>query len=90
MPPVILNVSESSYVLPLMSEPTPFAGKRNAEFVDQSVAELLNSACINELDVAPYICSPLSVVENSSGKKRLVINLCHLNRFLSRNLSIRI
>ena len=27
----------------------------------------------------PHICSPLSVVESSSGKKRLVINL---NRFL--------
>ena len=30
----------------------------------------------------PHICSPLSVVESSSGKKRLVINLRHLNRLL--------
>ena len=87
-PPVVLNVIESGYVLPLMSEPTPFSGKnqlsaiQNAEFVDQCIAELLSSSCIEELDVAPYICSPLSVVENGLGKKRLVINLRHLNRFL--------
>ena len=30
----------------------------------------------------PYICSPISVVESSSGKKRLVVNLRHLNKFL--------
>ena len=30
----------------------------------------------------PHICIPLSVVESSSGKKRLVLNLRHLNRFL--------
>ena len=31
---------------------------------------------------APIVCSPLLVVENSVGKKRLVINLQHFNRFL--------
>ena len=30
----------------------------------------------------PYICSPISVVESGSGKKRLVVNLRHLNKFL--------
>ena len=50
--------------------------------MDQFIAELLNSACISEPDVAPYDCSILSVVENSSGEKRLVINLRRLNRFL--------
>ena len=29
----------------------------------------------------PHICSPLSVVESKSGKKRLVVNLRHLNMF---------
>jgi len=28
------------------------------------------------------VCSPLSVVENSTGKLRLVINLRYLNQFL--------
>ena len=30
----------------------------------------------------PHICSPLSVVSNSAGKLRLVLNLCYLNQFL--------
>ena len=30
----------------------------------------------------PHICSPLSVVQNEKGKKRLVINLRHLNQYL--------
>ena len=86
--PSILSVIESGYVLPLMSEPTPFSGRnqvsalQNAEFVDQCVEELLGGSCIKEQGKAPYICSPLSVVESNSGKKRLVINLRHLNRFL--------
>ena len=37
---------------------------------------------MRELESAPAICSPLSVVESSAGKKRLVVNLRHLNRFL--------
>ena len=79
---------ESGYVLPLMSEPTPFWGRnqvsalQNVEFVDQCVDEFLKSSCIKELGTAPCVCSPLSVVESNSGKKRLVINLRHLNRFL--------
>ena len=38
----------------------------------------------------PHIGSPLSVVESSSGKKRLVLNHRHLNRFLwKQKLSMR-
>ena len=84
----MLSVIESGYVLPLRSEPTPFSGRtqasvvQNAEFVDQYIDELLRSSCIKELDTPLWICSLLSVVESNSGKKQLVINLCHLNRFL--------
>ena len=35
-----------------------------------------------EVPEPPHVCSPMSVVENSVGKKRLVVNLRHLNRFL--------
>ena len=50
----------------------------NASFVDESITKLLADTSIVEVDVKPFICSPLSVVENST-KKRLVINLRHLN-----------
>ena len=44
--------------------------------------ELQELRCIKEVDRQPYVCSPLSVVINDSGKKRLVINLPYLNRYL--------
>ena len=87
-PTFILDTIETGYVLPLKSEPTPYCRPNqasaiaNATFVQQSVEELVDSGCVQSVVDLPYICSPLSVVENSVGKKRLVINLRHLNRFL--------
>ena len=40
--------------------------------------ELCATGCVVAVPAMPHICSPLSVVESSSGKKRLVINLRHL------------
>ena len=87
-PASVLSTIESGYVLPLKSEPTPFSkqnqasARLNAQFVHQSVTDLLAGGCIKEVPEQPYICSPLSVVEGSGKKKRLVINLRHLNKFL--------
>ena len=39
---------------------------------------------IREVKEKPYVCSPLSVVGNSSSKKRLVVNMRHVNKFLLR------
>ena len=36
---------------------------------------------MEEVAEQPYVCSPLSVVENSAGTKRLVVNLRHINQF---------
>ena len=72
-------------MLPLIREPPPFSRQNQAsalqhnEFVDQCVEDLLGSGCIAKVVVKPCICSPLSVVENSKGKK---INLRHLNQYL--------
>ena len=78
-PHTILEIIEHGYVLPLMSEPTARLGKnclsafRHAQFVDESVKELLEAGCIARLPEVPHVSSPLSVVENSLGKKRLVV-----------------
>ena len=85
-PASIISIIESGYVL--KSEPTPFTNAnhqsayRNASFVQESISELSATGCIVEVPTIPEVCSPLSVVESNSGKKRLVINLRHLNRFL--------
>ena len=87
-PEFVLSVIENGYVLPLKSLPVKFAqcnhssALNNVSFVDQSVSELFKSGAIREVATLPHICSPLSVVENSKGKKRLVINLRHLNKYL--------
>ena len=44
--------------------------------------ELLAAGCAKEVKETPHVCSPQSVVVSSSGKKRLVVNLRHLNRYL--------
>ena len=43
---------------------------------------LLNNRCVVQVSEKPHVCSPLSVVSNSSGKLRLVLNLRYLNQFL--------
>ena len=84
----VLRTIESGYVLPLKSEPTPLSRRnqqsalRNAKFVNESIADLVATRCVRVVPEPPLVCSPLSVVENSVGKKRLVVNLKHFNRFL--------
>ena len=36
------------------------------------------------IDEQPHVCSPLAVVTNNLGKKRLVVNLSYLNKFLCK------
>ena len=50
----------------------------------KTVSELVNGHFVEEVQEPMYIRSPLSVVENSSGKKRLVENLRHVNQFLCK------
>ena len=87
-PPTIISMIESGYVLPLKSEPNPYVGPNhqsacvNASFVQECILELCATGCA--VEILAVICSPLSVVESSSGRRRLVVNLRHLiiNRFL--------
>ncbi len=87
-PQSVLDIIDRGYVLPLISEPTAFTRKNQASantnkmFVEQCIDDLVVQGCIREVTTAPHIGSPLSVVEGSTGKKRLVVNLRHLNRFL--------
>ena len=89
-PAYIIDCIQDGYKLPLYSEPPPHEQSNSAstfkynDFVTAAVAELLHNGCIKKLESAPYICSPLSVVVNPEGKKRLVINLRYLNQFLKK------
>lgn len=85
----VISILQQGYILPFLSVPDSklFNNQRsaleNAVFVSQSIVELLGHGCIKELVFPPNVCSPLVVVVSRAGKKRLVINLRYVNRFLS-------
>ena len=90
-PAPVLDWIQNGYKLPLFSEP-PRSVKHNQQsalankqFVDQAVTELLNNGCVCRVSTIPHVCSPLSVVTSTEGKKRLVINLRYLNQYLRRD-----
>ena len=76
-PATIISTIDGGYVLPLKSEPTPYvrgnhqSACKNSLFIQESLSELCTAGCAVEVSARPIICSPLSVVDNSSGKKRL-------------------
>ena len=50
--------------------------------VDDAISDLIESGCAKQMLEVLHVCSPLSVVVGSTGKKRLVINLRYLNQYL--------
>ena len=76
--PFVLKIVTEGYRLPFIQTPTPFhqtnhaSALREREFVEGEIAKLVAAGCAEELPQVPFVCAPLSVVFNSSGKKRLV------------------
>ena len=54
----------------------------NYLFVCNAVKELVSTRCVVECDSCPTVSSPLSVVVNAGGKKRIVLDLRYINQFL--------
>ena len=83
--PPVIDCIENGYRLPLKFLPPPHSqgNHKSAElhhkFVDEAIQKLVQ---IIKVDQKPHLCSPLSVVSNSSNKLRLVLNLRYLNQFL--------
>ena len=87
-PAPVIDCIENGYRLPLKFLPPPhslsnhLSTGNHRKFVDEAVQSLLLNRCVVRVDSKPHVCSPLSVVSNSSGKLRLVLNLRYLNQFL--------
>ena len=87
-PPLIIDWMVQGYKLPLLSLPEPFekanhkSAMESKYFVSSALTDFVSNRCVLEVDSVPRVCSPLSVVTNSSGKKRLVIDLRYLNGHL--------
>ena len=76
---------EQGYKLPLLSAPPSYerpnqkSALEEAKYVEQALKELVELNCVQLMDSKPHICSLLSVVVNSEGKRRLVFNIKLLN-----------
>ena len=86
--PWIISCVKEGYKLPLHSIPDHYhkpnqqSALRHQQFVQQAIQELEQNRCVVKVQEVPHICSPLSVVANTQGKLRLVLNLRYLNQFL--------
>ena len=84
----ILDVIEFGYKLPLLQIPTPFTARNNSSaleqsaFVENAINDLIRQGCVTEVFGQPIIINPLSASIQKSGKKRLILDLCHVNQFL--------
>ena len=54
----------------------------NALFVTTTIEELVAGHCLVESSAQPIVSSPLSVVFNTRGKSRLVVDLRYINQLL--------
>jgi hypothetical protein len=53
-------------------------------FVTTAINELLESGCVVEQSNRPFCVNPLSVSVNKNGKKRLILELRHVNQFVEK------
>ena len=84
----MLDIVRTGYRLPFITFPPPLeadnhqSALEHANFVEESIGDLVQSRCVQESMSTPTVCSPLQVVANARGKLRLVIDLRYLNQFL--------
>ena len=50
------------------------------DFVNEAISELIDRGCV--IDIPPLFINPLRVVQQSSGKGRLILDLSYLNKFV--------
>ena len=87
-PTPVLECIENGYRLPLKFLPPSHhqcnnkSTETHRQFVDEAAQSLIMNRCIKRVETEPWVCSPLSVISNSAGKLRLVLNLRYLNQFL--------
>lgn len=86
----VIDVVQNGYIIPFYETPVSYLLKNNksalehCDFVLGAITDLVHSGCVFKLEVhfIPYIVYPLSVSVNSSGKKRLILDLSVMNRYV--------
>lgn len=90
-PKFILNTISRGYIIPFLTTPprARFNNNKSAlshsDFVVSAITELISSGCIVECSCSlSTVINPLSVAVQSSGKKRLILDLRYPNSFLKK------
>ena len=84
----ILSVVRDGYKIPFAALPPPKLSSNNTSalkdtyFVSEAISDLLRTKCVEILDHQPDIVNPLSVSVQRSGKKRLILDLRHVNLYV--------
>ena len=84
----VREIVTQGYRIPFIRLPDPVIYKNHrsalehAEFVEDAIKELVAQSCVAQCPQCPTVCSPLSVVVNARGKKRLVLDLRYVNQFI--------
>ena len=90
-PQFTIEVTEFGHRLPFIYIPTPKVLNNNRSAlavapVKEAIQILLELNCIPELSVPPEIVNALSVSIQKSSKKRLILDLRHINLHLFINI----
>ena len=86
----ILSVISDGYRLPFIQAPPcrDISNNKSAfvhsNFVKEAINELLLSGRVLEVSQLPHVINPLSVSVQRSGKKRLILDLRHVNQYLEK------
>ena len=54
----------------------------HSDFVSETIQDLLKTNRITEVNELPHVVNPLSVTVQNSGKKRLILNLHYVNKYI--------
>ena len=87
----VLQVIENEYKIPFCKTPEKAhlpnnkSSLKNEKFALDSISEMLKISSIKEVKAPPNIINPLSVSENSAGKKHLILKLRYINEYLYKD-----
>ena len=89
-PDFVLNVIRNGYRLPFVNFPDSVvlpnnrSARDHSSFVDEALLELPSSGRVIQVVDAPFVINPLSVSFQPSRKKRLILDLRHVNKCLKK------
>ena len=64
--------------------PNNRSARDHSSFIDKALLELLSSGRVIRVVDAPFVVNPLFVSVQPSGKKRLILDLRHMNKCLKK------